>query len=90
LKKQITLPKKPHKIIQQFWDERHQQLTSFIEQQLKNMDDNRPIEIDMLERNLFVDAEFASIVRQNFEEVAANLRQLHLALEKLQFSYTNI
>ena len=54
------------------------------------MDDNRPIEIDMLERNLFVDAEFASIVRQNFEEVAANLRQLHLALEKLQFSYTKI
>lgn len=90
IEKTDYITKKPHKIIQQFWDERHQQLTSFIEQQLKNMDDNRPIEIDMLERNLFVDAEFASIVRQNFEEVAANLRQLHLALEKLQFSYTNI
>jgi len=39
---------------------------------------------------MFVDVEFAGIVKKNFEEVEANLRQLQLGLEKLQFSYTNI
>ena len=85
-----VITKKPHAIVQKFWDERHQQLTSFITQQLQNMTDNRPTEIDWLDKNLFVEAEFAEIVKKNFEEVATHLRQLQLSLEKLQFSYTNI
>ncbi len=90
IEKTEYITKKPHAIIQKFWDERHEQLTTFIQQQLNNMKENRPVEIDLLDRNLFVDKEFSSIVKKNFEEVAANLRQLELALEKLQFSYTNI
>ena len=54
------------------------------------MRDNRPAEIDLLDQNLFVDGEFSEVVKKNFEEVAGNLRQLQLNLEKLQFSYTNI
>lgn len=82
--------KKPHAIIQKFWDERYQQLNTFISGQLQNMSENRPAEIDELDKNMFVDIEFSDIVKKNFEEVEANLRQLQLGLEKLQFSYTNI
>ncbi|MEM9820419.1 MAG: AAA family ATPase [Bacteroidota bacterium] len=84
------LSKKPHKIVQQFWDERHQQLNTFIGQQLKNMEENRPVEMDLLDQNLFVDTEFSEVVKRNFEEVADHLKQLQLSLEKLQFAYTNI
>lgn len=84
------ITKKPHHIVQRFWDERHEQLTSFISQQLANMKENRPVEIDMLDRNLFVDPAFAEIVKKNFEAVQDNLHQLQLNLEKLQFAYTNI
>ncbi|MEM1318873.1 MAG: AAA family ATPase [Bacteroidota bacterium] len=84
------ITKKPHAIVQRFWDERYQQLNNFITQQLQNMSDNRPAEIDLLDQNMFVDTEFSEIVKQNFEEVAAHLHQLQLTLEQLQFSYTNI
>ncbi|MEL6676867.1 MAG: AAA family ATPase, partial [Bacteroidota bacterium] len=50
------LSKKPHPLVQKFWDERHQQLTSFISQQLDNMGENRPEELSHLENNLFVEA----------------------------------
>ncbi len=85
-----TITKKPHPIVQKFWDERYQKLTSFISQQLQNMEENRPEEIDLLSQNLFVDSEFSEVVKKNFEEVASSLQQLKLNLEKLQFSYTNI
>ena len=84
------LSKKPHRIVQQFWDERYQQLSSFIVQQLEHLQGNRPVEMERLEQNLFVDSEFASIVKKNYEEVVAHLQQLKLDLEKLQFSYTNV
>lgn len=84
------ITKRPHKIVQEYWDERYEQLTSFITQQLKNMAENRPAEIDNLDENLFVDAEFAEIVKRNFTEVESHLKQLKLSLEKLQFSYANI
>ena len=82
--------KKPHAIVQKHWDERYQTLIAFIEKQMQNMQENSPEEINGLEKNLFVDEEFASIVKKNFEEVASSLKNLKLQLEKLQFSYTNI
>ena len=85
-----VISKKPHAVLQKFWDERYQQLNNFITQQLQNMGDNRPAEIEFLDENLFVESEFAEIVKKNFEEVAASLRQLQLSLEKLQFAYTTI
>ncbi|MEM6699133.1 MAG: AAA family ATPase, partial [Bacteroidota bacterium] len=88
--KKEVIQKKPHTVVQKFWDERYQKLMSFIEQQLKNIEENQPEEISGLENNLFVEAEFAEIVKRNFEEVANSLKNLKLQLEKLQFSYTNM
>ena len=90
IEKTEYISKKPHPIVQKFWDERYQQLSSFITQQLENMQTNRPVEIERLEHNLFVEAEYAEIVKKNYEEVFAHLKQLQLSLEKLQFAYTNM
>jgi MoxR-like ATPase len=54
------------------------------------MSENTPEEINGLDKNLFVDADFAEIVKKNFEEVESSLKNLKLQLEKLQFSYTNV
>ncbi|MEL7377040.1 MAG: AAA family ATPase [Bacteroidota bacterium] len=84
------ISKKPHKLVQQFWDDRYARLDSFIDQQLENMRDNRPAEIEQLDQNLFVSGEFTEVVTKNFEEVRTQLEQLKLNLEKLQFAYTNL
>ena len=84
------ISKKPHDIVQKFWDERFHQLSEFIKQQLTHMEENRPAEINSLDQNLFVDKELSQIVRKNFDEVVAHLKQLQLTLEKIQFAYTNV
>ncbi|MEO0470800.1 MAG: AAA family ATPase [Bacteroidota bacterium] len=85
-----TIMKKPHAVVQRFWDERHQELSQFVQQQIQNMSDHAPAEIEGLDNNLFVNEEYAQIVRKNFDEVAESLRSLKLQLEKLQFYYTNL
>ena len=82
--------KQPHPVVQKFWDERHQTLSTFVQSQLKNMEENTPTEIKDLENNLFVDADLAEVVRKNFVEVEKSLKELGLRLEKLQFAYTNV
>ena len=66
------------------------QLHKFISQQLQNMSTHRPAEMDLLDQNLFVDAAFSEVVKKNFDEVNAHLKQLQLNLEQLHFAYTNI
>ena len=82
--------KKPHRIIQQHWDERHQRLLAYIDGQLSKIDTSGPEELNGLENNLFVDSSFAEIVRTNLNEVTEALQSLRLRLEKLQYAYTNV
>ncbi|MEL7219771.1 MAG: ATPase, partial [Bacteroidota bacterium] len=84
------ITKKPHAVVQKFWDERYNNLNAFITQQLENMSENRPAEMDLLDKNLFVNENFAEVVKKNFEEVATHLKQLQMRLEQLHFAYTNI
>lgn len=88
-KKEVIL-KKPHEVIQKYWDDRYQKLMQFIEKQLYNIAENKPKEITDLYQNFFVEAELADVVTRNFDEVETSLKNLKLQLEKLQFSYTKI
>ncbi len=85
-----VIMKKPHSIVQKYWDERYQQLAGFIGGQLTNMRENEPTQLSQLQSNLFVDTAFAEVVQKNFREVAEHLQALQLRLEQLQFSYTNV
>ena len=85
-----VIVKKPHTIIQKYWDERYQKLTAFVNQQIEHMTENAPVELSGIQHNLFVQPDFADVVKKNFEEVATQLKALKLDLEKLQFYYTSI
>ena len=82
--------KKPHPIIQKHWDERHHQLMQYIEGQLKEMVDNKPVELDHIEANLFVPKAFSDIVKSNYEQVKESLAKIKLQLEQVQYAYTNL
>ena len=82
--------KKPHPIVQKYWDERHQKLSTFIQTQLERIESDGPSELTDLEQHLFVNPDFSEVVRKNMNEIEASLKNLSLQLEKLQFGYTNI
>ena len=89
-KKKDVILKAPHPIVQKYWDERHSQLSSFIQKQLEKIESDSPSELTGLEQHFFVDSEFSEVVRKNMNEIEVSLKNLSLQLEKLQFAYTNI
>lgn len=83
------ISKKPHSVVRKFWDERHQKMSAFIARQLEHMTHHRPQEIEGLEQHLFISAEYADVVRKNFNEVEKGLQEIQLRLEKLQYAYSH-
>ncbi|MEO0726102.1 MAG: AAA family ATPase [Bacteroidota bacterium] len=82
--------KKPHSVVAKFWNERFQQLTHYIEQQQEQIRVHEASELALLEDHLFVESEWAEVVKTNLEEVKTALQNLHLRLEKLQYSYAKV
>jgi len=82
--------KKPHKIVRQYWDERHEQLMSYITQQEQKVQYNAPSELNHLDENIFIDKKWSEVVKSNMEEVKEALQSLKLRLEKLQYSYSTL
>lgn len=85
-----VIKKKPHQIVQRFWDEKTNELSTYVISQLENMEKHAHKELRGIKSNLFVDEDFAEVVMKNFEEVQSNLKDLQLRLEQLQFSYTKM
>jgi MoxR-like ATPase len=81
--------KKPHSILQKFWDQRMEQLTSYIAEQQTAIAEHGPEELSGLEAHLFVAPEYAEVVSANLVEVREALAGLALRLEKLHFEYAN-
>lgn len=85
------ISKKPHPIVQQHWDERHQRLVAYVDNQMEKTEEvNTDNPLHRLEDHLFVDAQLADVVRSNMLEVRDALRSLRLRLEKVQYAYTNV
>jgi MoxR-like ATPase len=84
------IPKKPHELIQKHWDERHQRLLSYIDAQLKKIEDDTPEHITQSAQHLFVAPSFREVVDSNMQEVENSLQQLRLRLEKLQYAYMHV
>jgi len=82
-----VIRKQPHRILEQFWDTRLEQLTTYVKQQQEAIAENGPEELSGLEEHLFVDAAYAEVVKSNLEEVREALAGLTLRLEKLHFEY---
>lgn len=82
--------KKPHKVLEKFWDERYHKLWDYVEEQEKRLETEAPSALNHLKDNLFVETELAGIVTANLEEVQKALGGLKLRLEKLKYDYTNL
>ncbi|WP_373548536.1 AAA family ATPase [Haliscomenobacter sp.] len=85
--RQEVIFKKPHPIVQKYWEERFEQIRSYLRKQEENLRNNLPAELEFLEQNLFVEARYAEVVKSNLREVQEALQKVGLQLEKVQFSY---
>jgi MoxR-like ATPase len=82
--------KKPHSVVEKFWEERYDKLWNYIETQEQKIAAHAPNQLNHLDANLFVDSELSEVVRTNLEEVRKALEGLKLRLEKLQHSYVSL
>ena len=82
-----VIRKQPHRILQQFWDERFEQLTTYIDQQRAAVTEHGPEELTGIGHHLFVDGSYAEVVTANLREVEEALAGLRLRLDKLHFEY---
>lgn len=85
--RQEVIFKKPHPIVQKYWEERFEQIRNYLRKQEENLRNNLPAELEFLEQNLFVEARYAEVVKSNLREVQEALQKVGLQLEKVQFSY---
>ncbi len=83
------IDKKPHPVLQKFWDEKHAKLSEYINTQLDKLKDSFPAAFNTMHKHLFVSEEYIPLVQKNYREVEEQLKQLQLQLEKLQFRYLN-
>lgn len=84
------IPKKPHPLLAQHWDERVEKLQHYIQEQNQRLETDRPAELRHVQHNLFVDKAQAQIVQANLEEVREGLNQLGLRVEKAQYAYRSL
>lgn len=84
-----VIRKRPHRILEKFWDERMEKLKTYIDGQRATVDKNGPDELQDIRVHLFVDEAYAEVVSANLNEVKEALAGLSLRLEKLHFSYAD-
>lgn len=81
------IKKKPHPLVQKFWNEKAQELKNYIQQQQQKLTEEAPVELKHLKTNLFVPAPLAQIVERNMNESKKVLQNLALQLEKIVHLY---
>ena len=84
-----VIRKQPHRLLRDYWDERTDRLQTYIRQQLEATREQGPEELEAIGDHLFVDPDYARVVRANLDEVREALEGLLLQLEKLQFEYSS-
>ncbi len=82
--------KKPHKVVEKYWNERYNELSTFVKTQVENMETQAPSELNDIEKNLFVQQDLSDVVTRNYNRTLKELKELKLTLEKTQYSYTSL
>ena len=82
--------KKPHRVVQKYWDERYAEMDRYLTDQIDMMQNQAPAEIRGASTNLFVDEDLSEVVTRNYNRTLNDLKELKLALEKTQYLYTQI
>ena len=87
LERTEIIRKKPHRVLEKFWDQRFEQLTDYISKQREAVTEHGPDELTGIGEHLFVEAAYGEVVTANLREVSEALAGLALRLEKLHFEY---
>jgi MoxR-like ATPase len=90
VEKTVYLYKKPHPLVQQFWDERTAHLAAYVQAQRARLREEAPSELGTLRQNLFVDPRLGELVEANLAEAANALDALGLQIEKIKHYYLNL
>ncbi|MDJ1472754.1 AAA family ATPase [Xanthocytophaga flava] len=90
VEKKEFLYKKPHTLVQKYWDDRTYQLRKYITDQKAYVDEHRPVAMQHLRTNLFVESELADLVEMNLKEALATLDELDLQIDKIKHLYESL
>lgn len=82
-----VIPKDPHTLVVQHWDERYRELTTYIDEQADRLKADAPEALGGLRQNLFVEARFAELAEANQRQTVEAIDGLRLRLDKLRYSY---
>ena len=85
-----TVLKKPHPLVLENWNQRHQKITAHLKAQQNLLQTEKPAALQGVNNHLFVDQTLAPFVTENFDKVVAALEQLELRMEKLQHYYLHL
>lgn len=85
-----VIMKKPHPLVESHWQERVENLRSYILEQRRRLEAEEPEEVGSIQQHLFVPHQLGEIVKANLYEVSEVLDKLELRLEKVQFAYESI
>ncbi|GAB4344696.1 MAG: hypothetical protein OHK0038_24920 [Flammeovirgaceae bacterium] len=88
--KKIFIPKKPHEVLQKYWNERIAHLTMFIQKAQARLKEESPNELKNLRSNIFVNSDLAQIVEANMLDALNAVNSLSIRVEKIQHSYQNL
>lgn len=81
------IPKTPHALVVQHWEERFRELNAYIAEQASRLKADAPEALNGLRQNLFVEARFAELAEANQRQTAEAVDALKLRLDKLRYSY---
>ncbi len=84
------LYKKPHPLVNTYWNDRLRELGNYIEDQQQRIKTDLPEELSYLRNNLFVASDLAQLVEANLRETSDALDSLRLQVDKIRFLYESI
>ncbi|MCU0353836.1 MAG: AAA family ATPase [Cytophagales bacterium] len=88
--KKEFLYKKPHPLVEQYWNDRTHALRRYIAEQKTHAEAHRPQAVAHLRTNLFVDAALAKLVEANLQEALTQLDELDLQVDKIKHLYESL
>lgn len=84
------LYKKPHPLVQEYWEERYEKILAYLQEQQRRLEEEKPLELRQGSGHLFVAERLWPLVEENHRKVREELEELQLQLDKTRHLYQNI
>lgn len=88
--KKEFIKRKPHPIVQKYWEEQTQNLLSYVRKIREQFTSEAPEPLKHLKNNLFVDPAKSELVEANLNDALNEVGTLKLRIEKVIHAYQNV